>query len=254
MPAALPASISFAPLVAAPVALVAATTAAPVLVEPMSEFERGRLAGLAASVHPVSPQPSLVARVTSLPLASPPVVVRAARALFVPPLGSAQGAIRPRVHGPLFSEVRTHANLLDPEYEPIQVSGIPAAPNPSAGALSGPRGVWSNAIPLAPGVGRRSGPASEGWTALPTTRPNPPCIMGGLTSTSPGGSTAPSLTNVPAENDLPFLDHEALANMDWQTSLKNPTKYKYHSLSARCPEGFCWMMRSSTDADPSIRT
>jgi hypothetical protein len=150
MPAALPASISFAPLVAAPVVLVAATTAASVLVEPMSEFERGRLAGLAAAVRPVSPQPSVVGRVTSLLLASPPGVVRTARALFVPPLGSTQGAIRPRVHGPLFSEVRTHANLLDPEYEPIQVSSIPAAPNPSALALSGPRGVWNSAAHVIP--------------------------------------------------------------------------------------------------------
>ena len=59
-------------LVAAPVPLVAAT----VLVGPLSEFERGRLAGLSAataSVLPGSSRPSLVARVTSLPLSSPPV-------------------------------------------------------------------------------------------------------------------------------------------------------------------------------------
>ncbi len=142
-------------LVAAPVPLVAASTAATVLVTPLSEFERGRLAGLAAataSVLPISSQPSLVARVTSLPLASPPVSVpvRTARGLFVPPLGSAQGAIRPRVHGPsvaspLFSETRTHQNLLDPEFEPIHGSAVPAVANLSAGVLSGPLGVWSTA-------------------------------------------------------------------------------------------------------------
>ncbi len=49
-------------LVAASVPFVAASTAATVLVDPLSEFERGRLAGLAAataSVLPVSSQPSL---------------------------------------------------------------------------------------------------------------------------------------------------------------------------------------------------
>ena len=37
--------------------------------------------------------------------------------------------------------------LLDPKYEPIKVSSIPAATNFSAGALSGPRGVSSPVIP-----------------------------------------------------------------------------------------------------------
>ncbi len=62
------ASLPVTLLVAAPVSLVAASPAATNLVEPMSEFERGRLAGLAAAtatVLPVSSQPSSVARVTS---------------------------------------------------------------------------------------------------------------------------------------------------------------------------------------------
>jgi hypothetical protein len=188
MPDVIPASISVAPLVAAPVTLVAATTAAYVLVEPLSEFERGRLAGIAAAtaaVRPVSPQPSLVARVTSLPLASPPVPVpvRTARGLFAPLLGSAHEAIRPRVHGlpvqvPLFSEIQTHTNLLDPEFEPIHVSIVPVAANLSAGALSGPCGVWSTAPVIGPQRQTvRPVPTSEGWAGRPTTRqghpPNP---------------------------------------------------------------------------------
>jgi hypothetical protein len=55
--------------------------------------------------------------------------------------------------------------LLDPEYEPIQVSSIPAATNPSAGAMSGPRGVWSTDAPVIPDDGRRTVPA--GLLVLP---------------------------------------------------------------------------------------
>ena len=78
-------SLPVAVLVAAPVPLAAATN----LVEPASEFERGRLAGLAAAtaaIPVVSSQPPMVARVIGLPSASPPVSVRVARGLFTPPL------------------------------------------------------------------------------------------------------------------------------------------------------------------------
>ncbi len=218
-------------LVAAPVTLVAAT----VLDATLSEFERGRLAGLAAATASVIPGPSqlsLVARVNSLPLASPPVSVpvRTARGLFVPPLGSAQGAIRPRVHGPsvaspLFSETRTHQNLLDPEFEQI-VSAVPPVSNPSAGGLSGPRGVWS-AAPV-------FGPQRQTVAGRPITRqgvpPNPPWIMGQingrLTSTSPGGSTAPSLTDVLTDVPAEFILSEGPEdNMDRRVHVQDPTKY-----------------------------
>ncbi len=218
-------------LVAAPVTLVAAT----VLDATLSEFERGRLAGLAAATASVIPGPSqlsLVARVNSLPLASPPVSVpvRTARGLFVPPLGSAQGAIRPRVHGPsvaspLFSENRTHQNLLDPEFEQI-VSAVPPVSNPSAGGLSGPRGVWSTAPVF--------GPQRQTVAGRPITRqgvpPNPPWIMGQingrLTSTSPGGSTAPSLTDVLTDVPAEFILSEGPEdNMDRRVHVQDPTKY-----------------------------
>jgi hypothetical protein len=89
--------------------------------------------------------------------------------------------------------------------------------------------------------------------------------MGGLTSTSPGGSTAPSLTEVPAETDQPFLDHEALANMDRRTLVKDPTKYlgiitqycrgrEYHGMQLlSCGEHECLpnipLPRQAGDAD-----
>ena len=61
------------------------------------------------------------------------------------------------------------APLLDPKYEPIQVSSIPAATNSSAGALSGPPGVWSTAAPVIPQ--RPTTESAPAWTALPTTHP-----------------------------------------------------------------------------------
>ncbi len=39
----------------------------------------------------------------------------------------------------------------------------------------------------------------DSWTVRTTTRPNPPRIICGFTSISPGGNTIPSLTEVPAE-------------------------------------------------------
>ena len=206
-------------LVAAPVTLAAATT----LEGSVSEYERGRLAGLAAATTAIpvvlsQSQSPMVARVVGLPSASPPVSVRVARGLFPPPLGSAQGAVRPlslgpSVAAPAVSELR---NLLDPELEQIHASAAPPSAN-----LSGPRGVWT-AAPV-------FGPHRQTLAARPFTRqglhPNPPWIMGGLaahvTSTSPGGSTAPSLTDVPAE----VLLEDPVDNMDMRAHVKDPTKY-----------------------------
>ncbi len=206
-------------LVAAPVKLAAATISE----EPVSDFERGRLAGLAAATTAIpvvlsQSQSPMVARVVGLPSASPPVSVRVARGLFPPPLGSAQGAVRPlslgpSVAAPAVSETR---NLLDPELEQIHASAAPPSAN-----LSGPRGVWT-AAPV-------FGPHRQTLAARPITRqglhPNPPWIMGGLaahvTSTSPGGSTAPSLTDVPAE----VLLEDPSDNMDMRAHVKDPTKY-----------------------------
>ena len=91
-------ALPVAVLVAAPVPLAAATT----VEGSVAEYERGRLAGLAAATTaiPIVSSQSPVARVVSLPLASPPVSVRVARGLFAPPLGSAQGAVRPLSLGP----------------------------------------------------------------------------------------------------------------------------------------------------------
>ena len=210
-------SLPVAVLVAAPVTLAGATN----LVEPASEFERGRLAGLAAATAAIpvmSSQPPMVARVVGLPSASPPVSVRVARGLFTPPLGSAQGAVRPLSLGPSVAAlaVSETRNLLDPEFEQIHASAAPPSAN-----LSGPRGVW-NAAPV-------FGPQRQTLAARPTTRqglrPNPPWIMGGLagqvTSASPGGSTAPSLTDVPAE----VLFEDPVDNMDMRAHVKDPTKY-----------------------------
>ncbi len=203
-------------LVAAPVTLAAAT----ILEEPVSDFERGRLAGLAsatAAIPVVLSQSPMVARVDGLPFASPPVSVRVARGLFPPPLGSAQGAVRPLSLGPSVAPpaVSDPRNLLDPELAQIHSAALPSA------NLSGPRGVW-NAAPV-------FGPQRQTLAARPITRqglrPNPPWIMGGLaahvTSTSPGGSTAPSLTDVPAE----ALLEDPVDNMDMRAHVKDPTKY-----------------------------
>jgi hypothetical protein len=212
-PSVLPAAV----IVAAPVTLAAATT----LEEPISEFERGRLAGLAsatAAIPVVLSQSPMVARVDGLPFASPPVSVRVARGLFPPPLGSAQGAVRPLSLGPSVAApaVSEPRNLLDPELEQIHSAALPSA------NLSGPRGVWT-AAPV-------FGPQRQTLAARPITRqglrPNPPWIMpAGLaahvTSTSPGGSTAPSLTDVPAE----VLLEDPVDNMDMRAHVKDPTKY-----------------------------
>ena len=229
------ASFAVTALVAAPVSLVAASPAATNLVHSMSEFERGRLAGLAAAtaaVSPVSSQPPMVARVSSVPLASPPVSValRVARGLFTPPLGSAQGAVRPRVLGPpvtdpVFSEARNHQNLLDPEFEPIHTRVALPVSSPATGGLSGPRGVWSTAPVFGP---------QRQMVGRPTTRqgipPNPPWIMGAvaerLTSTSPGGSTAPSLTDVLTDVPAEILYEDGpVDNMDRRAHVQDPTKY-----------------------------
>ena len=182
-------------LVAAPVTLAAATNSD----EPVSEFERGRLAGLAAAtaaIPVVLSQSLMVARVVGLPSASPPVSVRVARGLFTPPLGSAQGAVRPLSLGPSVTApaVRETRDLLDPKFEQIHASAAPPSAN-----LSGPRGVW-NAAPV-------FGPQRQALAARPIThqglRPNPPWIMGGLaghvSSTGSGGSAAPSLSDVLTE-------------------------------------------------------
>jgi hypothetical protein len=212
-PSVLPAAV----IVAAPVTLDAATT----VEEPLSEFERGRLAGLAfatAAIPVVLSQSPMVARVDGLPFASPPVSVRVARGLFPPPLGSAQGAVRPLSLGPSVAApaVSDPRNLLDPELAQIHSAVLPSA------NLSGPRGVWT-AAPV-------FGPQRQTLAARPISRqglrPNPPWIMPAsfaahVTSTSPGGSTAPSLTDVPAE----ALLEDPVDNMDMRAHVKDPTKY-----------------------------
>jgi hypothetical protein len=58
VPAVLPASITFAvPLVPAPVELVAAIVIPPALVDSISEFERGHLAGIASAARIAQAQP-----------------------------------------------------------------------------------------------------------------------------------------------------------------------------------------------------
>ncbi len=122
------------------------------------------------------------------------------------------------VHGTFAAPAVSWArNLLDPEFEQIHASAAPPSAN-----LSGPRGIWT-AAPV-------FGPQRQTLAARPITRqglrPNPPWIMpAGLvahvTSTSPGGSTAPSLTDVPAE----VLLEDPVDNMDMRAHVKDPTKY-----------------------------
>jgi hypothetical protein len=186
VPAVQTASIKFAvPLVAVPVEIVAAYLLLQLSLIPSPSLNVDILLGLLLpyALLKLSHWQSRGSLVYLL--ASPKVFRPVSCALFVAPIGSAHGAIRPQVHGPLFNDGRTHANLLEPEYGPIEPSGLLTAPTLSAGGFSGPHGMLSNRVTgLAPGNAN----ALDGWTVPPSTRPNPAWIFGGLTSASPGSA------------------------------------------------------------------
>ena len=204
------ARVTVAPLVA----LVAAPLVAsvPPLV---SEFERGRLAGLAAASQ--SQVELRAPGITSLPQGSPQIGRPVNRALFVPPIGSIQGAIRPQVFDAMLPEGRLHANVLDPGYATIDPSGLPPALGASIGGLSALVGTFRNRA-TAMGIANAEVAVPTVADPCPGAIPgNPAWILGGLASASPGGSNGLSLTDVPA-----LLDN---MNLGSNPSTRNPVKY-----------------------------
>jgi hypothetical protein len=208
------ARVTVAPLVA----LVAAPLVAPPLPPLVSEFERGRLAGLAAAGQ--SQVELRAPGITSLPQGGPQIRRATNRALFVPPIGSVQGAIRPQQFDAMLPEGRLHANVLDPGYATIDPSGLPPALGASIGGLSALVGTFRNRA-TAMGIANAEVAVPTVADPCPGAIPgNPAWILGGLASASPGGSNGLSLTDVPA---LPaLLDN---MNLGSNPSTRNPVKY-----------------------------
>ena len=158
--------------------------------------------------------------INSLPQGGPQIHRAPNRALFVPPIGSVQGAIRPQQFDAMLPEGRPHANVLDPGYATIDPSGLPPALGASIGGLNALRGTFRNRATTA---GIDNAGVAVQTVADPCTGAipgNPAWILGGLASASPGGSNGLSLTDVPA---LPaLLDN---MNLGSNPSTRNPVKY-----------------------------